>query len=47
MALVGLSSRGNIGPWGVWVGFGGGMASFLVAYFEDRAAKKKKRPQQQ
>ena len=40
MALVGLSSRGNIGPWGTWVGFGGGFAVLLLALYVSRLAKK-------
>ena len=38
--LVGLSARGNIGPWGAWVGFGGGFAAQLIALYIGRSAKK-------
>jgi hypothetical protein len=40
MALVALSGRGNIGPWGTWVGFGGGFAVLLIALYGNRSAKK-------
>jgi hypothetical protein len=40
MALVVLSSRGNIGPWGTWIGFGGGFAALLIALYVSRTAKK-------
>jgi hypothetical protein len=32
MVLIGLSSRGNIGPWGAWVGFGVAIGSVAVAF---------------
>ena len=38
--LVGLSAHGNIGPWGTWVGFGGGFAVQLIALYVSRSAKK-------
>ena len=38
--LVGLSGRGNIGPWGAWVGFGSGFATLLIALYVSRSAKK-------
>ena len=34
--LVGLSARGNIGPWGAWVGF----AVLLIVLYVSRSAKK-------
>ena len=40
MSLVALSSRGNIGPWGTWAGFGGGFAVLLIALYVSRSAKK-------
>ena len=40
MVLVGLSARGNIGPWGAWVGFGGGFAVLLIAWYVGRSATK-------
>ena len=30
MLLIGLSSRGNVGSWGVWLGFGGVTALLLA-----------------
>src|SRR6202795_5360465 len=38
--LVGLSARGNIGPWGTWVGFGGGFAVLLIALYVSRSPKR-------
>jgi hypothetical protein len=44
MALVGLSSRGNIGPWGSWVGFGVfATVCSLLASFENREPTPPKR----
>lgn len=40
MSLVALSSRGNIGAWGSWVGFGGGFAVLMIAFYVGRSAKK-------
>jgi hypothetical protein len=40
MLLVALSSRGNIGAWGSWVGFGGGFAVLTTAFYVSRSAKK-------
>ena len=40
MVLVGLSARGNIGPWGAWVGFGGGFAVLLIAWYVSRSVTK-------
>jgi hypothetical protein len=39
MLLVALSGRGNIGPWGAWVGFGGGFAVLLIALSVKRLSK--------
>jgi hypothetical protein len=38
--LVALSAHGNIGPWGAWVGFGGGFAVLLIALYVSRSPKK-------
>jgi hypothetical protein len=44
MALVGLSSRGNIGPWGSWVGIGVFAAvTSLWAFFKNREPTPTKR----
>jgi hypothetical protein len=43
MVLVGLSARGNIGPWGTWVGFGGGFAMLLIGLYIGRSSKKARR----
>jgi divalent metal cation (Fe/Co/Zn/Cd) transporter len=40
MSLVALSSRGNIGAWGTWIGFGGGFAVLMIALYVSRSAKK-------
>jgi hypothetical protein len=40
MSLVGLSSRGNIGPWGTWAGFGGGFAVLLIALYVSKTSNK-------
>lgn len=40
MLLAALSNRGNIGPWGTWVGFGGGFAVLLIALYVSRSSKK-------
>jgi hypothetical protein len=40
VVLVGLSSRGNIGAWGTWVGFGGGFAVLMIALYVSRSANK-------
>jgi hypothetical protein len=32
MLLVGLSSRGNVGSWGTWLGFGGVLALLLATF---------------
>jgi hypothetical protein len=45
MSLVELSSRGNIGAWGTWIGFGGGFAVLMIALYVRRSAKKKGRSQ--
>ena len=36
MALAALSGRGNIGPWGAWVGFGGVFLLLFVALIAGR-----------
>ena len=41
MVLVGLTARGNIGPWGTWVGFGGGFAMLLISLYVSRSPKKR------
>jgi carbon starvation protein CstA len=41
MLLGGLSSRGNIGAWGTWVGFGGGFAVLMIALYVSRSAHKR------
>ena len=43
LCLVGLSSHGNIGPWGSWVGFGGGVALLLTTLIVGRANKNNER----
>jgi hypothetical protein len=40
MSLVALSSRGNIGAWGTWIGVGGGFAVLMIALYVSRSAKK-------
>ena len=40
MSLVALSSRGSIGAWGTWVGFGGGIAVLMIAFYVSKSAKK-------
>src|SRR5262249_37088504 len=37
MMLAGLSSRGNIGPWGAWVGFGGVFLLLFVTLVAGRS----------
>jgi hypothetical protein len=37
MVLAGLSGRGNIGPWGAWVGFGGVFLLLLVTLVAGRS----------
>lgn len=48
MSLVALSSRGNIGAWGTWVGFAGGFAVLLATLIVGRSGKnngpRRKRP---
>jgi hypothetical protein len=39
MVLAGLSGRGNIGPWGAWIGFGGVFALLLAALIVGRSGK--------
>ena len=46
MSLVVLSSRGNFGPWGMWVGFGGTFAVLLIALYVSRSSKKRRTRQQ-
>jgi hypothetical protein len=41
MVLIGLSSRGNISSWGVWVGIGGVAAIALTALFVGRNDQKR------
>ena len=40
MSLVALSSRGNIGAWGTWVGFGGGFVLLLATLIVGRSGPK-------
>lgn len=39
MSLVGLSGHGNIGPWGAWIGFGGGFALLLATLIVNRSGR--------
>ena len=43
MLLAGLSGRGNIGPWGAWVGFGGVFLLLLATLIVGRSDKNKGR----
>lgn len=44
MLLAGLSSRGNIGSWGAWLGFGGVSALLLATFvFRRRSGENKGR----
>ena len=36
LSLAGLSGRGNIGPWGLWVGIASILATLLIALYVDR-----------
>jgi hypothetical protein len=39
-SLAALSGRGNIGPWGAWVGFGVLFGMLMIALYASRSAKK-------